>query len=433
MNRKWYKSNIAKVILVLFAHIMTMVMVSSFLWIVAYPTLRQEIFEGNPAKAYKDTVNFSEQMLEYSRGAVTGISSKKLFETDGKFDPDKTIDIVQYMKAEIGDSGELSYRLGDMIEWYKMLSEETKDPESIVVCKKPDDTYYYYHMSDFVILIKSGTLSFVQTSEDLGITEERILSELEYGESQTDSNIFRGIQDQEGRIIYSDCWKYDGVIEEELYEPIGVDSIITLVNENPEWNGRLSEVYNLLDSAIYEIGSQYENYENINMNLEEGDTNLSYIYVDTKSGTIYTNRKEYRSYERLEENLEKMKDLGKYAIVMPKLADFESNMEVDASLWRDEIKYSGISQEDFLFAVAVDTQYPVQDSFYRENTLYEKYGSGAKSVAALGLSAAVLLLVCIVWLVVVAGRGNEDDKLHLNWFDRWKTELAVLYIPLCIY
>ena len=66
----------------------------------------------------------------------------------------------------------------------------------------------------------------------------------------------------------------------------------------------------------------------------------------------------------------------------PKLADFVSNIEdTDASAWRDMVKYTGTSGEDFVFAAAVDTTFPIQDNFYTENRLYEKYGSSARELS----------------------------------------------------
>ena len=112
-----------------------------------------------------------------------------------------------------------------------------------------------------------------------------------------------------------------------------------------------------------------------------------------------------------------------------KLADFETDMEdVDASLWRDAVKYSGLNDEDFLFAASVDTEYPVQDSFYMENALYNKYGGSARRIAIFGCLAGVLLIGSILWLTVVAGRSDKDDVLHLNAFDRWKTEFAAAVV-----
>ena len=58
----------------------------------------------------------------------------------------------------------------------------------------------------------------------------------------------------------------------------------------------------------------------------EGNTNLTYLYADTADKTIYTNKEEYKDYGKLEENLQKLTSSGRFALVEPKLADFQSNI-----------------------------------------------------------------------------------------------------------
>ena len=57
------------------------------------------------------------------------------------------------------------------------------------------------------------------------------------------------------------------------------------------------------------------------------------------------------------------------------------------------MKYTGTSGEDFVFAAAVDTTFPIQDNFYTENRLYEKYGSSAREIALVGVIAGLLWIV----------------------------------------
>ena len=66
MKGKWYRSGFAKAALIIIAHVMAAAMTASFLWILSYPVLREELFEGNPAKKYEDSRNFIDQMLYYS-------------------------------------------------------------------------------------------------------------------------------------------------------------------------------------------------------------------------------------------------------------------------------------------------------------------------------------------------------------------------------
>lgn len=477
MKGKWYRSNVTKAVLVITAHILVIAMTASLVWIVTYPAIREELFAGTPAKKYEDSRNFIDQMLSYSRQAVTGVGAKGQFETDGKYDPDKLVDIEQYYDTNSfngKNKNGLAYRLGDLLEWVQMLnngetsiSEELQtsarletavdteksarlevasdteiasdtetatdtenQTENIIVCKNSDEGYHYYTVSSFYKAIESGKLKFVMEDESEDLSAQNILSRLLSSDGLPE-DVFLGIQDAEGKMVYTDCWVYDGMRMEEPFSPDGAKNVLEVVNNDSRWNGRLDDLYSMLESVIYTLNESYNSYKDANENIEEGDTNFFYIYADTGRQKIYTNRTEYGDYKKLEANLEKMKELGKYVIVNPKLADFESNLkDVDASNWRNLVKYSGISEEDFLFAAVVDTSYPVQDVFYNENQLYARYGSGARGLGAFACVAAVLIIVCVLWLCGVAGRSDRDSELHLNAFDRWKTEFAAAAIIL---
>lgn len=441
MKGKWYRSNTAKGVLVILVHVLAAAMTACLVWIMTYPTIREELFAGNPAKKYEDSRNFIDQMLTYSQQAVTGISAKGQFETEGKYDPDKLVDIEQYYDTgEFSGKNEngLAYHLGDLLSWAKLLddgstsvtesaSEETQQ-ESIVVCKKSDGTYYYYTVSQFYKAINSGKYEFVIADGADDLSAQNILSSILSKEGLSEGG-FLGIQDAEGKMAYTDCWLYDGMKMEEPYLPDGADSVLEIVNQDSRWNGRLEDLYSMLESVIYTLNQNYNSYRDANENIEEGDTNFFYIYADTSKKKIYTNKEEYSDYKKLQENLQKMKETGKYVIVNPKLADFESNLkDVDASNWRNLVKYSGLQEEDFLFAAVVDTSYPVQDVFYNENQLYSRYGSSARGLGVFACEAAVGIVICIFWLCIVAGRNDKDNELHLNAFDRWKTELAAVFI-----
>ncbi len=45
--------------------------------------------------------------------------------------------------------------------------------------------------------------------------------------------------------------------------------------------------------------------------------------------SVYTNRKEYEDYDEFEENISRMKELGRYAVIVPKLSDYEGNLPED--------------------------------------------------------------------------------------------------------
>ncbi len=430
MSQRWYRSNIVKAVLIILAHILTAVMIVSVMRISAYPALCVEVLDGSPAREYKDSDDFAERMMTHSIHAAGGLSAKELFEAGGEYDPEKQVDIEAYYNSgmlEAGEDGRFIYRLGDILSWYEETNDEDSAAEQIVVCKRPDESYQYYLISEFYELLNKDELQFIDLDEETGLTEANVLRDLEYGYGMPES-MFHGIQDSKGMLVYSDCWLYDGIYYLEKYKTVGNESILSIVNEEPQWNGKLHEVYAMLDSVINSLGEMYISYQGYDQALAEGDTNLSYIYADLKNKKIYTNKKEFESYRNLETSLENLKSLGKYAVIYPKLADFETNLDLDAEEWRNSIKYSGPLQEDFIFAAAVDTEYPVQDEFYKGNRLYEKYSASANLTIFFGFAALIAFLACVLWLAVIAGRSSTDEELHLNWFDRWKTELAAFAI-----
>lgn len=441
MKNAWYKTKLAKAILVLLSILCSVTMVVSVLWFVLYPVLREELLNGKPAGAYEDTLSFDTKLQEYNYQVTYGLSQNSIFETEGKFNPNKIIDIKEYYE-KMTVSGEnrsgLAYTLGDILAWYEedvsvYYSEEDaiSEEERVIVCEKTDGTYYYYSYAEFQARVKNGELQFLPEGEEKpvqGADKQQIMNMLKENVLE-DYGADIKILDADGQVKYIAFWQYNDVQVAEKYRPIGLNNLLQLVNENPEWNGQLQEIYTMLQNVIETFGNSYDGYASVNSGIEEGDSNYYYLYADLKSKKIYTNKKEYSNPAELEENIKKMKKLGKYVVVRPKLSEFESNLtNEDAPTWRDDIKYSGPQTEDFVFVSAVDTSYPIQDSFYAENQLFEKYASSGTVIAVLGMIAFGMLIVCLVWLTIVAGRSNRDDELHLNWFDAWKTEVAATVV-----
>lgn len=442
--KKWYRAGLTKALLVIMAMITSMVVTVNIMRIISYPVFREEIFEGTNVKTYEDTKNFSQALRTQSFEVVWGIQQANIYETDGKVNLEKTVDIEEYYKHTTvsgeNNSG-FAYRMQDLIDWYEQNFSYESDDEneeellknSIIVCKRTDNTYRYYRYEELETLINSGELSFVLGKDEAGWEENEILDSLKYGqlfEGESDEANFKGLQDKEGRIVYIDCWSYDGYeYPQETYAPIGYDSLLQLVNENPDWNGHLSEAVDMVTSVMHDIGNNFDEYMNVNSGIEEGNTNYNYVYADLKSKRIFTNKSAYASFEDLEKNIEEIKSLGKYVIVKPTLEDFESNLkEVGADGWRDEIVKSGPQEKDFVFAASVNTKYPVQDMYYVENQLFKKYASNSGEILGFTIAAGILFFVCVIWLTVVAGRKPEDEEIHLNGFDRWKTEIAAVLV-----
>ena len=235
MRQQWYGSKTMKGLLIILAHVLAVAAAVSFLWSMTYPAFVSEVFSGSGSSEYEDTDIFKNRLIDLNCEVMRGLRVQELVETDGAYDPQKIIDIQEYQQSsgvEMRFPGEnihgLAYKLGDLIAWgnnWGYNGEGLYDAnggleDKIIVCRRPDKTFHYYYYSEFKELVNSGELRFVIATDESGISEGDILAELRDGNFINNSEAaFKGLQDMEGKIVYIDCWSYDGGWMEELYKP----------------------------------------------------------------------------------------------------------------------------------------------------------------------------------------------------------------------
>ena len=455
MEKIWHKKKKTRILLIIIANVMVISMMLGVMSIMSYAELFDDLITGKLTQSYEDSYDFDTELMNSAYQVMSGIDSEQMFETDGKIDEDMLVDIQVYNNSETisgqNESG-LSYRLGDLLNWYQKLiysestsyvgdtltdsaeleGDDAEDLKAPIVCKLSDGSYHYYSQDDFNEKVLNGELKFVMTDGIGAETSEQILDELENvdisdrNEMTEEEKNFRGIEDAEGTMLYIDCWKYDGVLFREEAVPLEAENLLQIVNENSNWNGRLNEAYNMLESCIYQIGDRYANYESLTEQYKEGDSNFFYYYLDLKSGKVVTNREELEQENNINDVAKSVRKMGKYVIIKSKLSEFETNIqEADAELWQSQTVYlSNADKGEFVFMTGVDTKYPVKDSYYKNAHFYEKYSPFVRGVSAGMILAFLIFFASVVWLVVIAGRTERDGELHLYKFDRCKTEIG---------
>ncbi len=439
MSRKWYRGKLVKGILAAFAHVLAVLLIISMLWIWACPSAAEDALEGKHVE-YEDSEVLSSLMFSDSLRILHAIRIKENLEKDGVYDEDKIVDIMQYLEKGVIDGSKesgLAYKLGDLKDWaeayceYDMVDSgdygtSTEDP--VIVGQKPDKTYEYFHYSELRKKIDAGEFRFVMETEDM--TAYDILQELKDGnwyEGNAVSNSY-ALLDSDNNVRLIDCWNYDGFWIEEQFAPAEAESVLEIANKNPEWNGKLEKAYQEISAALEAINEDFEIYNGTLEEYEEGNTNLIYLLVDKTAKKVYTNREEYEDYSSMEKSIKAVKNIGRYAVVMPKLSDFDSNQDkIYSDEWNHMIN-AGITTDDYVFAAALDTSYPIRDQYFYEKDIYERFSEKAGFMLKLGIGASVFLLGTIIWLTAVAGRRPEDEEMHCNVFDGWKTELAAALV-----
>lgn len=415
---------------------------------------------------YEDTKAFAQKLGYDARGILEYLDKKEQFETEGQYDPDKVVDIFTYADegfvSGVNESG-LAYRLGDLVEWGRECGKGNYDgyeARGIVVCKKTDGTYAYYYREEFRQKVMEGELnlymgdSAVPKFSDL---EEEFLTELENGEferllfpkqysydvqdqqqmEESMKMVASGrpnLRDAEGSPLYMDCWVLDRAVK-DLFEPIGAESLLQAVEQNPELNGRLSEVNDKLLMVLSGINNDAENYLYNGEQWHEGNSNLTYLFVDHGAKRIFSNNQEFSNYGKWEDYVSSIKkqDGSKYVIVEPRGADCESNVDMVAvTKWSNMVDGNQSLTADYTYVVSIDTGYPVSyDDYAATAADYEKWAPYHRLWAWASVLCAVVFAVALIWLTMVAGRKDSDEELHLNAFDQWKTELGALtaFVP----
>lgn len=418
--RHWYKSAPMKGILLILEHIFAVLAVLCIVFVLIYPGQEYGKNINDLSKGeYQETRGFEANVQTAAHSILNQIERQGNLETAGKFDEDKLVDIMSYVETQ-KISGEnisgIAYRLGDLADWIDNWDGEEYSEDNIIVCKKLDGTYAYYTKEEFEKKL-DGELKFVEDFDQKEELEEGYVEEEYYGEQEMQ------ILDADGKVVYTDCWNLSGVSEQ--YMTTDGKSLLQIANENPKWNGELTDLYHALRTTLQNLESDLSEYEKFEEYWTEGNTNLAYIFADYNSGTLYTNRQVYTDIHKMPEYVENLTSSGKYVVVTPKLADFKTNMDTEADKWSSRVL---AGTDNYMYVLSVDTKYPIQDGFYLQNKLFDKYAPIIDTTVVAGIISVAGFFIVFIWLTIVAGRNGKDDKVHLVWLDRIKTELALALI-----
>ena len=433
---KWYRKTGVKAIVLIVAILSGAMLITNLLSLMNLAgstdlpslwTMSQQPFE--------ESQEFNYMVENYMDDVLTQIRLENLFETDGMMNRNKEIDVMEYSKNDTANGENVSgiaYSLEELINWGEDFDSAESDnyaKNSVIVCQKPEGTYEYYYTSDFMTRVESGVFDIIMQD---GSDVDGFLQELQNGKYTSSGFYNFDIVDMEGNILYTDCWNFGSALIEK-YAPQGAENLLQVVNNSPRLNGKLSVIY---DDLAYTLGNIYSDYQNYQMgfeHLEEGNTNFTYIYANNDTKKVVTNKTSYENYAELEKNVQNLiseKDV-KYKVIYPKLKDFNSNMNVSKSdKWEKLRSYSSEKKWNSVFAVAVDTTYTIQDQFYQNKVAYDNNIPYFKGTTWLLVLSIILFLGATIWLTLEAGRTAEDEELHLNGFDHWKTEIAAVLIVL---
>ena len=453
---KWYTKPLTKKILLILEAVLSAFLIGAIIVL--------GVFSGKYSDAdylrmikrnYPESKAFIDDFYEYTYGVLSQVRIDEMYIKDGEFDMDQIVDILSYAegynpsafrksdeeyskesemnvlkegiiydeeKENISDKRvpAIEYRIGDIIE-----SNKFSYWEDVIVCQRNDGTYQYYTVQDFMSRFSNSDQYVFKTDEkDNGVS---VVDHLEQNKRLPDGNITISVLDKAGTVIYADCWNFPRQIMDDIPTIYG-ESLLDLVNNYPEFNGKLMEIYEEFDYAVSTIRKDYDDYKSFKKNYD-GD-NINYKYIYTKSdGSIKTNDPAINNTKDAEEIFRVCKNEKeyKYVNITPYLSDFDTNMDLKASEWK-EMLIMNAKDDKCRFLAYINTDFAIQDSFYDANNEYERIRLYTISSVILGILSTIGVTVLTILITMGAGRRNEDSELHLIVFDNVKTEIAAAII-----
>ena len=458
MKGKGYRSSSVKAIWIVIAHLAAVAAaVCAAMFVMIYQT---GIRLDDRGKSYTESEAFEKQISNRGSDILGSLAAQDDINYLKNAGSSAVIDLSEFeekgntrdsiRELSLKNTSGLAYSVSDLLEWGKDWEanyyEGVYDEDSQVIrCESSDGTSHYFYQTDFKKMVADGTLKinyntdFLEEDDFESKTEseklDTVADELYYRYTSQSENI-GNVTDTRTNTEYPGCFFVELSQPDEKFAPQGAENILDAVNNSSEWNGRLEDAYKELFTLLdciraIQSDEQFNDYETSLASVfhsvgdyTEGSTNLTYLFADKETQTIYTNKKAYSSYAQLEQNLEKIFKEKAYAVVYPELSECVTNIpDADLQVWNHTIDQS-FDTKDFVFAVSVDTKFSVADSMADEAENYETYSKLMFPMLAGAIFGSVLWLVGMVWLTVTAGRKPEDEEIYLNGFDRWYTEIA---------
>lgn len=458
MKGKGYRSSSVKAIWIVIAHLAAVAAaVCAAMFVMIYQT---GIRLDDRGKSYTESEAFEKQVSNRGSDILVSLAAQDDINYLKNAGSSAVIDLAEFEEKgntrdsirdlSLKNTSGLAYSVSDLLEWGKDWEanyyEGVYDEDSQVIrCESSDGTSHYFYRTDFKKMVADGTLKinyntdFLEEDDFESKTEseklDTVADELYYRYTSQSENI-GNVTDTRTNTEYPGCFFVELSQLDEKFAPQGAENILDAVNKSTEWNGRLEDAYKELFTLLdciraIQSDEQFNDYETSLASVfhsvgdyTEGSINLTYLFADKETQTIYTNKKAYSSYAQLEQNLEKIFKEKAYAVVYPELSECVTNIPgADLQVWNHTIDQS-FDTKDFVFAVSVDTKFSVADSMADEAENYEKYSKLMFPMLAGAVFGSVLWLIGMVWLTVTAGRKPKDEEIHLNGFDRWYTEIA---------
>ena len=187
-------------------------------------------------------------------------------------------------------------------------------------------------------------------------------------------------------------------------------------------NGEIStqeatNISNAIENMMFSITKDIDTYKRLINKYDAGKSNVAYYYRSI-NGAVYTNLK-------LEEGGKE--DLGQYLCYDDEDIHFDTNINnLEEYFYQDETYITGNMDTDAVFMMGVNAKLPYKDHFYKAKESYNRLHPWIKISIITTFVSIIGWIAALVYLSTVTGRKSHEDEVHLNGFDKIKTEIVIV-------
>lgn len=163
-------------------------------------------------------------------------------------------------------------------------------------------------------------------------------------------------------------------------------------------------------------------YKKYKLEFDDGDSNFYYWFSHGEK--VYTNMGEHIKED---EALKRAKKFGSYLYYDDDTISFQGNIkQADKRTEMDMLRLFRNGSNGGGLVVAVDTALEKKDAIADAANVYDTYFPWVKSGLLIAIFSLLCFLICMIYITLATGRGNEDDKIRLHRIDYFPTEILLL-------
>lgn len=365
------------------------------------------LYDSSQSQSYEDSKLFQNLLKKEATHLIKYGAIRSQMETDGKFDPDKVIDITAYLYRYSGIPEEYitaNYRLGDLLRWgqngiqyktYEYMSGEEVDQ---FLNRTRTVTKVSSKMSG------SNTISYFNSDLSSSTSVVDVSGNSIYGEDMTREDVY------DRKVLMNRYQTVDGK---------NLEDHVCTWSEYDELCDHLGEAIEDL-CANYQFYQQYQEYYDADGAMPNSNLVYAIRKVIGNKAEIYTNLSTEQSrFSELKNEV--MKTCVRYTYYSPQTMEYETDTMLTENFLQETVHAFGYAYPDNVqIILGVSQNADIQDSFTQGRDAYCNVVSFLPEYFCGAIFCAMLFFVLLILVTVKEG---NDGVLHAE--DKIKTELML--------